>query len=110
MSSAKSIYANMKFNGTHVLTVSREYNETNGVQWDLLHGTGQGEGFRIDNTDGGGPYFRTRADALKVACDVMMYGREHGGWCPIVAYEHGHRNYRWLDRAHYAETGEVREN
>ena len=92
--------AQMELNKTHVLSISRDYTESGKEYWRLFHGPDKDSGFEIGN-------YTTRKDALQCALSILDQFKDHK-WRPIVAYEHGWRSYRWLDRDHYFKTGNVR--
>ena len=91
----------MELNQTHVLSVSRDFKESGGQYWRLFHGMDKDSGFEIGNG------YETRREALAEALVVLNQFKGHH-WQPIVAFEHGWREYRWLDRSAYFKRGVIK--
>jgi len=92
--------AQMELNQTHVLSVSRDYTASGKKYWRLFHGADKDSGFEIGR-------YTTRRDSLECALSILDQFKDHK-WRPIVAFEHGWRVYRWLDRGYYFATGKIR--
>ena len=99
---AANLHARMRANGTYKLTVVRDWTETGKEFWEILHGTEVAEGFNV------GLAFATRKEAMRYALDVLDYAYPLATMLPLVAYEHGHRKWRWVDRDYYMSTGLIR--
>lgn len=95
-----AIYAKqMAFNKTHVLTVARDWYENGKQYWRVLHGHELEGGFELTKR-------ATRTEALTDALQIAKAIDEAQPL--IIGYEHGYRNFRWVDVPHYRATGKVR--
>ena len=96
VSKALAIATAMRHNNCHVITVARDWYENGKQHWRILYGTELESGFA-------GGEFPTRSAALDVATAAASMADT-----VILAYEHGYRNFRWVDVPYFRATGNVR--